>query len=67
MHVTPPQVLTAFSCFWIQVIIRPWRLPYVVRALSHLGIYGMTATNVKGVGVQGGLCQKTMLQHCCFS
>lgn len=40
----------------VQAIIRPWRLPYVVRELSRLGIYGMTATNVKGVGVQGGLC-----------
>jgi len=30
-------------------------LPYVVHELSRLGIYGMTATKVKGVGVQGGV------------
>lgn len=40
--------------FRIEAIIRPWRLPYVVHELSTLGIYGMTATKVKGVGVQGG-------------
>ena len=40
--------------FRVEAIIRPWRLPYVVHELSTLGIYGMTATNVKGVGVQGG-------------
>ena len=39
----------------LQAIIRPWRLPYVVHELSRLGIYGMTATKVKGVGVQGGV------------
>lgn len=37
-----------------QAIIRPWRLPMVVHELSNLGIYGMTATRVHGVGVQGG-------------
>ncbi|DBA87848.1 hypothetical protein WJX77_008354 [Trebouxia sp. C0004] len=40
--------------FRVEAIIRPWRLPYVVHELSRLGIYGMTATKVKGVGVQGG-------------
>lgn len=40
--------------FRIEAIIRPWRLPFVVHELSTLGIYGMTATKVKGVGVQGG-------------
>ncbi len=37
-----------------QAIIRPWRLPMVVRALSSKGILGMTASSVKGAGVQGG-------------
>lgn len=40
--------------FRIEAIFRPWRLPFVVHELSTLGIYGMTATKVKGVGVQGG-------------
>ncbi|DBB17740.1 TPA: hypothetical protein ACH3X3_002776 [Trebouxia sp. C0006] len=46
--------------FRVEAIIRPWRLPYVVHELSRLGIYGMTATKVKGVGVQGGV-----LSVCC--
>ena len=39
----------------LQAIIRPWRLPLVVRALSKKGILGMTASTVKGAGVQGGV------------
>ena len=39
----------------MQAIIRPWRLPMVVHELSLLGIQGMTATRVHGVGVQGGV------------
>ena len=38
----------------MQAIIRPWRLPNVVKALSARGIVGMTASHVKGAGVQGG-------------
>ena len=64
-------------CLWqpaelyqaLQAIIRPWRLPYVVHELSRLGIYGMTATKVKGVGVQGGvLCVRCTdgLQKSCL-
>lgn len=35
-----------------QAIFRPWRLPFVIDALSKSGIRGMTNTPVKGVGVQ---------------
>lgn len=38
----------------LQAIVRPWRLPFVVEALSEKGIRGMTAYDVKGVGMQGG-------------
>ncbi len=38
----------------MQAIVRPWRLPYVITALSDAGIRGMTATPVRGVGMQGG-------------
>ena len=37
-----------------QAIIRPWRLQNVVEALSARGILGMTASYVKGAGMQGG-------------
>ena len=49
-------VYDALHAVWLhtQAIIRPWRLPNVVKALSARGIVGMTASHVKGAGVQGG-------------
>ena len=38
----------------VEAIVRPWRLEDVVHDLSKNGIVGMTASNVKGVGVQRG-------------
>ena len=38
----------------VQAIVRPWRLSHVVAELSKVGIYGLTATRVRGAGVQGG-------------
>ena len=38
----------------VEAIMRPWRLEDVVHDLSKNGIVGMTASNVMGVGVQGG-------------
>ena len=49
--------LTAFpdaAFFKVEAIVRPWRLPTVVNALSRAGIVGMTAADVAGAGVQGG-------------
>ncbi|BDA51669.1 probable nitrogen regulatory protein P-II [Coccomyxa sp. Obi] len=48
--------LSAFTCdfFRVEAIIRPWRLTKVMSALSARGILGMTASTVKGAGVQGG-------------
>ncbi|KAK9902661.1 hypothetical protein WJX75_001769 [Coccomyxa subellipsoidea] len=48
--------LSAFTCdfFRVEAIIRPWRLQNVISALSASGILGMTASTVKGAGVQGG-------------
>jgi hypothetical protein len=47
-------VLTVLMPHALQAIVRPWRLPFVVEALSDKGIRGMTAYDVKGVGMQGG-------------
>ena len=49
--------LSAFpgcNFFRVEAIVRPWRTPYVIRALSEAGIRGMTARDVRGVGMQGG-------------
>jgi len=40
--------------------MRPWRLEDVVHDLSKNGIVGMTASNVMGVGVQGGAQQLSL-------
>jgi len=64
----------------VEAIVRPWRLQDVVHELSAHGILGMTATQVLGVGVQGGtreryggtehgvenLIEKTKLEVVCF-
>lgn len=44
----------ACNFFRVEAIVRPWRTPYVLRALSEAGIRGMTARDVSGVGMQGG-------------
>jgi nitrogen regulatory protein PII len=49
--------LSAFpNChfFRVEAIIRPWRLSKVVTELNHAGIRGMTASDVRGAGIQGG-------------
>jgi nitrogen regulatory protein PII len=38
----------------LQALIRPWRLARVVEQLNASGIRGMTVSDVKGAGVQGG-------------
>jgi len=44
----------AVQFFRVESIVRPWRLPFVIDKLSRAGIRGMTASQVKGVGMQGG-------------
>lgn len=44
----------AVQFFRVEAIFRPWRLPFVIGELSKNGIRGMTATEVRGVGIQGG-------------
>lgn len=49
--------LSAFptcSFFRVEAIIRPWRLTKVVLQLNEAGIRGMTVSDVRGAGVQGG-------------
>ena len=41
-------------CAQVEAIIRPWRLPGVISALSAGGIRGVTAYDVKGLGAQVG-------------
>ncbi|KAF7804955.1 nitrogen regulatory protein P-II-like protein [Senna tora] len=38
----------------VEAILRPWRLPQVSSALLNMGIRGVTVSDVKGFGAQGG-------------
>ncbi|KAK2076936.1 hypothetical protein QBZ16_005164 [Prototheca wickerhamii] len=40
--------------FRVEALIRPWRVEKVTAALSEVGIRGMTISDVRGAGVQGG-------------
>ena len=40
--------------FKIEAIVRPWRLTKMVQVLNEKGIRGMTVSDVRGIGVQGG-------------
>lgn len=48
----------------VTAVIRPWRLPGVVSALSDQGIRGMTVADVAGIGFQGGARQASK-RSCC--
>lgn len=47
-------VLTRLSHLLGQALIRPWRLQKVTEQLNAAGIRGMTVSDVKGAGEQGG-------------
>ncbi|KAH8970440.1 hypothetical protein BDL97_02G089100 [Sphagnum fallax] len=38
----------------VEAILRPWRLSHVTSALIKMGIRGVTVTDVRGFGAQGG-------------
>lgn len=40
--------------FKVEAIFRPWRLEAVISRLCREGIRGMTASSVRGMGMQGG-------------
>ncbi|CAB3287233.1 regulatory protein P-II for glutamine synthetase [Methanocaldococcus lauensis] len=42
----------------IEAVIRPEKLEIVKKALSENGFLGMTVTEVKGRGVQGGIVER---------
>lgn len=42
----------------VEAIVRPWRLPGVISALSAGGIRGVTAYEVKGLGAQDGVRER---------
>ncbi|KAI8574856.1 hypothetical protein RHMOL_Rhmol01G0386200 [Rhododendron molle] len=48
----------SFCCFCFQQQTRPWRIPQVSSALLKMGIRGVTVSDVRGFGAQGGLTER---------
>ncbi|ONK63152.1 uncharacterized protein A4U43_C07F11950 [Asparagus officinalis] len=42
----------------VEAIIRPWRVPHVSSGLLKMGIRGVTVSDVKGFGAQGGSTER---------
>ncbi|KAK3034652.1 hypothetical protein RJ639_033607 [Escallonia herrerae] len=42
----------------VEAILRPWRIPQVSSALLKMGIRGVTVSDVRGFGAQGGLTER---------
>lgn len=42
----------------VEAVLRPWRIPQVSSALLKMGIRGVTVSDVKGFGAQGGLPER---------
>ena len=47
----------------VEAIIRPEKLEIVKKALSDAGYVGMTVSEVKGRGVQGGIMRDTEVEN----
>lgn len=50
----PPDV----KFYKVEAIIRPWRLPHVSSGLLKMGIRGVTVSDVRGFGAQGGSTER---------
>lgn len=46
------------SFFRVEAIVRPWRAPKIAQVLSSRGVKGMTISDVRGAGVQGGFRER---------
>uniref|UniRef100_A0A0E0KY63 Uncharacterized protein n=1 Tax=Oryza punctata TaxID=4537 RepID=A0A0E0KY63_ORYPU len=42
----------------VEAILRPWRVPYVSSGLLQMGIRGVTVSDVRGFGAQGGSTER---------
>ncbi|XP_058739082.1 nitrogen regulatory protein P-II homolog [Vicia villosa] len=49
-----PEYVPDSKFYKIEAILRPWRIPHVSSALLKMGVRGVTVSDVKGFGAQGG-------------
>ncbi|KAL5231072.1 hypothetical protein ABZP36_029848 [Zizania latifolia] len=53
-----PGYLPDSEFYKIEAILRPWRAPYVSSGLLQMGIRGVTVSDVRGFGAQGGSTER---------
>ncbi|KAL6954387.1 Beta-galactosidase [Sarracenia purpurea var. burkii] len=53
-----PDYLPDSKFYKVEAILRPWRIPQVSSALLKMGIRGVTISDVRGFGAQGGLTER---------
>ncbi|KAF0923120.1 hypothetical protein E2562_003341 [Oryza meyeriana var. granulata] len=53
-----PGYLPESEFYKVEAILRPWRVPYVSSGLLQMGIRGVTVSDVRGFGAQGGSTER---------
>ncbi|XP_042518180.1 nitrogen regulatory protein P-II homolog [Macadamia integrifolia] len=53
-----PDFMPEAKFYKIEAILRPWRIPQVSSALLKMGIRGVTVSDVRGFGAQGGSTER---------
>ncbi|KAH7864350.1 hypothetical protein Vadar_028620 [Vaccinium darrowii] len=53
-----PDYFPDANFYKVEAILRPWRIPQVSSALLKMGIRGVTVSDVRGFGAQGGLTER---------
>ncbi|CAM8924763.1 unnamed protein product [Rhodiola kirilowii] len=53
-----PGYLPDAKFYKVEAILRPWRVPQVSAGLLKIGIRGVTVSDVRGFGAQGGLPER---------
>ncbi|KAI7990103.1 hypothetical protein LOK49_LG12G00895 [Camellia lanceoleosa] len=53
-----PDYVPDAKFYKVEAILRPWRIPKVASALLKMGIRGVTVSDVRGFGAQGGLTER---------
>ncbi|GAB4841809.1 Beta-galactosidase [Ancistrocladus abbreviatus] len=55
---TTPDYVPEAKFYKVEAILRPWRIPKVSSALLKMGIRGVTVSDVRGFGAQGGSTER---------
>uniref|UniRef100_A0A5B7AY47 Putative PII protein n=1 Tax=Davidia involucrata TaxID=16924 RepID=A0A5B7AY47_DAVIN len=53
-----PDYIPDVKFYKVEAILRPWRIPLISSALLKMGIRGVTVSDVRGFGAQGGLTER---------